>query len=286
MAIIVYRLIFILLLLSSYFLFGAEDIKPIDDDKVVEALKENLNELSKNNKLTDINLLYDQLARKSYLLPLDKALTKQRDLKDLYKNSLKGVVMIARGYKSKITNSWQTSIACGFIISKDGIVVTNYHVMEPSRGTAMAVMTFDQKVYAVKEVLAADKENDIAVIKLAGDGFHKLNFSTANEVGTSVFCISHPDGRFYTLSNGIISRHFIDKDKGIKAWRFAITADFAKGSSGGPILDYKGNVVGMVSSTRSIYYNRSAGVDENLQMVIKNCVPSQSILKLLKVPSK
>ncbi len=286
MAINVYSLIFILLLLFSFFLYSSDEIKVIDDEKLVEGLKEKLNIMHKENSFSDINLLYDQLARNTCKVSLSKPLSKNKDLKEVYKRSLKSTLMIVRAYKSKTTRTWQTSIACGFLISKDGIAVTNYHVMEPSRGTAMAAMTFDGKVYSISEVLAADKKNDIAIIKLKGIDFTPLSLSKGNVTGTSVLCISHPDGRFYTLSTGIVNRHFIDSDKGLKAHRFAISADFAKGSSGGPILDLKGNVVGMVSSTRSIYYNRSSGVDENLQMVIKNCVPSQSILKLLEVPSK
>jgi len=286
MAINVYKIISILLLLFSFFLCSADEIKPIDDEKLVASLKQGLNDLSKANSLADINLLYDQLARNNCPVPLRKASLKKKDVKEVYKESLSSIVLLARGYKSKTSRTWQTSIACGFLISKDGIVVTNYHVMEPSRGTAMVVMTHDKKVYPIVEVLAADKENDVAIIKIKGTGFKPLSLSRENETGSSVLCVSHPDGRFYSLSKGIISRHFMDVDKGSKAHRFAITADFAKGASGGPILDLKGNVVGMVSSTRSIYYNRSAGVDENLQMVIKNCVPSQSILKLIKDTSK
>jgi S1-C subfamily serine protease len=61
----------------------------------------------------------------------------------------------------------------------------------------------------------------------------------------------------------------------------AITADYAKGSSGGPVLNARGEVVGMVSSTNSIYYTREKGQNQNLQMVIKSCVPVGAISKLL-----
>lgn len=281
-----YRLIFILLLHFSFFLYSADEPAVFDDEKTIELLKDKLQKIHRENGFSDINLLYDQLTRKTCKVALTKELSKEKNLQEIYKSSLKSVVMIVRAYKSQSSHSWQTSVACGFLISKDGIAVTNYHVMEPSRGTAMAAMTFDKQVFVISEVLAADKVNDIAVVKLKGDGFTPLSISTENSTGRSVLCISHPDGRLYTLSNGIVSRHFMDSDKGVKAHRFAISADFAKGSSGGPVLDLKGNVVGMVSSTRSIYYNKSAGIDENLQMVIKNCVPSQSILKLIKVPAK
>jgi S1-C subfamily serine protease len=62
----------------------------------------------------------------------------------------------------------------------------------------------------------------------------------------------------------------------------SITADYARGSSGSPVLDDSGAVVGMVADTRSIYYTIDHGAQQNLQMVVKECVPSASILKLFR----
>ena len=62
----------------------------------------------------------------------------------------------------------------------------------------------------------------------------------------------------------------------------SVTADFAKGSSGAPILDLNGNVVGMVASTKSVYYDEENGLQKDLQMVMKNCVPAKCILDLIE----
>jgi S1-C subfamily serine protease len=66
-----------------------------------------------------------------------------------------------------------------------------------------------------------------------------------------------------------------------------VTADYAKGSSGGPVFNETGEVVGMVSSTNSIYTESGPGQDKmtpkgQLQMVIRNCVPADAIRALFE----
>ncbi|MFT5130886.1 MAG: serine protease Do, partial [Rhodothermales bacterium] len=82
-------------------------------------------------------------------------------------------------------------------------------------------------------------------------------------------------------STGIISRYFTLRKAGEQSRRMSITADFAKGSSGAPVINPHGAVAGVVASTTSVYYSKKDGVDKNLQMVIKNCIPAQAVLDLL-----
>ena len=63
-----------------------------------------------------------------------------------------------------------------------------------------------------------------------------------------------------------------------------ITADFARGSSGGPVLDARGRAVGMVASTGSVHYNNDHGEQKNLQMVFKECVTADAIRALVQQP--
>jgi S1-C subfamily serine protease len=94
--------------------------------------------------------------------------------------------------------------------------------------------------------------------------------------------ISHPDRRFYTLTDGIVSRYSTSTGGGKKTSVMMITADFARGSSGGPVFNDCGAVVGYVGSTVSVYYNVDKGRKDNLQMVFKQCIPTGNVLKLIK----
>ena len=212
---------------------------------------------------------------------------------EVYERAIDGVVMVGTIFKCGRCEKWHAGFSSGFVIGSDGIVVTNYHVIEKaSEVETLGVMTHDGKVLAVKSVLAADEGKDLAVLQVEGKGLVALPVKVGAQVGSRVFVLGHPDGQFYTFTQGLVSRYMVHeghKEKGGKGGgklrRMAITADFARGSSGSPVLDDRGRVVGIVSSTRSIYYNKDKGVEKNLQMVLKHCIPSDDLLELLPSPS-
>ncbi len=209
------------------------------------------------------------------------------DTASVYERCKAGVLCFGNIYKCDRCDKWHGNIAGGFVISEDGLAVTNYHVMDNGKAGAFGAMTIDGKVYAVKEVVASSEADDLAIVQLDGEGFEPLQVATGDAVGGEVTVISHPQGRFYTVSEGIIARYFrIPAGKGAGSARMAITADYAKGSSGCPVFNDEGAVVGVVASTNSIYYSKEDGVDKNLQMVVKSCIPSGSILKLLEEPAE
>ena len=97
-------------------------------------------------------------------------------------------------------------------------------------------------------------------------------------VGNKVLTLTNPIGYPWTLTDGVVSRTVEEVEGNPFSRRLEITADFAKGSSGGAILDERGNLVAMVSRISPIYY-----VDyppRDLQMNVKYVVPV-SVLRLL-----
>jgi V8-like Glu-specific endopeptidase len=117
-------------------------------------------------------------------------------------------------------------------------------------------------------------------------------------VGNPVTVISHPNYKFYLLTQGHVSRYYMNKEK---MTFMNITADYAKGSSGGPLFNNRGDLIGLVSSTTSLSANfktlpqseeqrktntkknkKSTMIKQDHQMTLKNCVPSRAILKLIE----
>ncbi len=201
---------------------------------------------------------------------------------ELYACARPSVVAIAQIYKCGKCSRWHGGSATGFIIRKDGLIVTNFHVVgEGGKGDALGVMLADGRVFPIQSVLAADRLNDVAIVKIAADNLPALPIAPDVPIGGKVYCLSHPVQHFFTFTEGQVSGKFIEPDRRGMIRQLAITADYAKGSSGGPILNENGAVVGMVRSTSSVYYNQEQGEDKNLQMVWKLCVPSGAILDLM-----
>lgn len=181
------------------------------------------------------------------------------------------------------------AVSTGWIASADGRIVTNHHVIEDAEAGELGVMTFDGTVYPVRAVLAADREGDAAVLGLGAVGteWPALRLSDGAKTGEGVRIVGHPDGRFYTLTEGIVSRVFAQQatggKKGRRTW-VSVTADYGAGSSGAPVLDAAGEVVAMVSSTAALLAD--PGEDEkpqagDVQMVFKDCVSTETIRRLL-----
>ena len=190
---------------------------------------------------------------------------------------------MGRLYNCGKCSKWHTSMASAFVIGQDGIIVTNHHVLAKDEGEILGAMDNEGTIYAVEKVLAVNQQDDLAILKLRDAKLIPMSLAKPANVGSDVWVISHPNRKLYTMTKGMVSRyHMILNNDRKPGRRMAITADYAKGSSGAPVFNRKGQVVGVVSSTSSIYYSVENGKKENLQMVVKNCIPVESIHELIQ----
>jgi hypothetical protein len=157
---------------------------------------------------------------------------------DLYKSASPSVVLIEI-YDSKGEVSAKGS---GFLVSPEGAILTNFHVIAHTKQATVRLS--NQDAYDTVEVLEVDKRKDIALIKIKGFGlpYLKLGRSQGVEIGEKIYSLSNPLGVFQnTLTEGIVSG--IRPLDGYKY--FQISAPISHGSSGGPIFNSKGEVIGI-----------------------------------------
>ena len=179
----------------------------------------------------------------------------------------------------------------GVFITDDGVVATNYHVIKETDRLGYGIATRNGECYPVTEVLAVSKDIDIAILKTTAVNTPPLPLVPYSPPGTPVIAVGHPNRLFYVYSEGAVTGYFprrlqqqprSEEDNGQSNAPFSmgISADFAKGSSGGPVVDHFGRITGLAQSTRPVYHIEKEDERELLQMVHKLCVPAHHILEI------
>ncbi|TMV03287.1 PDZ domain-containing protein [Ruegeria sediminis] len=147
----------------------------------------------------------------------------------------------------------QNSLGSGVILSEDGYVVSNYHVV--GMATEIQVVTTDRREFTA-EVVLGDEESDIAILRLEGaDGLPHLNLRDSDhvEVGELALAIGNPFGVGQTVSSGIISGLARSGTATGNARGYFIQTDapINPGNSGGALIDVNGDLIGINTSILS-----------------------------------
>jgi serine protease Do len=159
-------------------------------------------------------------------------------LEVLYENCKSSVFII---YTSDGAKSFQGT---GFFISETGIAVSNYHVFKGTSKGLEIIETYNGKKLRIEEVLSKDDNDDYIIFKV-----DLSNFKVSNpipiafdkpKIGEDVFAIGNPRGLESTLSKGIIS--------GFRDNYIQTTTEITHGSSGGPLINMRGEVIGITTS--------------------------------------
>src|SRR5689334_643004 len=146
------------------------------------------------------------------------------------------------------------SLGSGFIISPDGYVVTNNHLIQGVNGTGtvdtVTVITTDRREYPAR-IVGRDETSDLALLKIEGRNlpFVQWGDSTRARVGDWVIAIGDPYGVGSTVTAGIISAlHRAITNQGAYDRYIQTDAAINMGNSGGPMFDLNGNVIGINSA--------------------------------------
>jgi Do/DeqQ family serine protease len=151
----------------------------------------------------------------------------------------------------------ERSLGSGVIVDPKGLVVTNFHVIEGASEVKVALA--DKREFDA-DIVLKDQRSDLAVLRIKGasEQFPTLEFANSDDlqVGDVVLAIGDPFGVGQTVTHGIVSA-LARTEVGISDYQFFIQTDAAinPGTSGGPLVDINGRMIGL----NSAIYSRSGG---------------------------
>lgn len=203
--------------------------------------------------------------------------------KDVYENYVNAVVAISN--EGTTTNyfgqtSKTASSGSGMIISDDGYILTNNHVVAGAE-TLTVIMTNGEEYPA--QIIGADSENDVALIKIDATDLPTVAIGNSDNiaVGQQVCAIGNPLGELTnTLTVGYVSaldRDIFENAAGSSISMFQTDCAINSGNSGGPIFDMSGNVIGITTAKYS-----SSGMSSNASIEgIGFCVPINDAMDIV-----
>jgi S1-C subfamily serine protease len=282
-------------------------------DDLLELLADATEKLIEKKQTRNSSDLRQELDREQISLTLVKPATTELSTQELYRRAAESLFLVAGLTRPTAEETeWETAFSTAFVVHADGILSTSAHVFDhDDQDDAVVVMDFRGQVFPVVEILATDRLADTCLFRIGTRGLKPFPLGQNADPGTPICVIGHPGDSLFFFSAGHIANYERD-DEG--AFWLNVTADFGQGSSGGPVMDRAGNIVGQVSRTYTLYAGSETTtrrrrrprkvrqvdellpVDEPLhgsstgnsrsrpladpQMVFKSCTPVSAIKKL------
>lgn len=190
---------------------------------------------------------------------LDNITSNKGDLTQIYQNSKPSILFIF-DYEFNYFNSDMdmSPIGSGFIISSNGYAITNNHVKNAITNTNGVVLTGDGKMYEIEKWVEFDSELDYAIFKIklkSNETLKPLKISSGGCIeGEKVCAIGNPAGIAFSIKDGIISS-FIDQ------YTIEHSIPTTGGSSGSPIINMNGEVIGLHKASFSLKGNNNLATD-------------------------
>jgi S1-C subfamily serine protease/predicted TPR repeat methyltransferase len=166
----------------------------------------------------------------------------RRSLPELVEELQNGIVVVMTLDKER------RPLKCGsgFFINPNGLLLTSYHIIEQARG--FVVKLPNGAFFEMEQIMYVDPQIDFAMLKVAGRNLPALKLGDSNSarVGDEVIALGNPLGLEISVSTGIISGR-----RGDGHVLLQTTAPISEGSSGGPLLNTRGEVIGITISSAS-----------------------------------
>jgi serine protease Do len=293
----------VLLLTAILFTAGARPEAPrfvIDDEEYVEKVTEASAKLLRAGKLKSLDSLRAQVRNGS--LPLKLALESHEKLAppDLCDRLRQSTLAVGSYYKCPDCGEWHFNSSAGFVVGEGGIICTCCHVVEAAdegiKESYLIAADDAGRVFPVQSLLAADTESDTCLVKIEAPGLKPLPLRQGVRAGERVYCLSHPGGYFFMFTQGMVARVNLKRNEvfdehghtnGVLTRPILflnVTAEFAPGSSGAPIADEAGNVVGQVASIADAGEPDigSTNAPPSPSVPVRFCTASEELLRLTR----
>ncbi len=245
---------FLIFFLFFNYFFGKINNVFAEEDNTID---EKIEEIIENNSRKDITKVVEKILKTVVTIEAIK-------LENVNINNKNSYFIV-----EKLGNT--NEIGTGFLISEDGFVLTNHHVIS---GSNKIIVKIEDKEYQA-EIVGDDCYSDVALLKIKNKNdevfsFVKLNPEVNIKIGESVIIIGNPYNLGLSVSSGIISA----LDRSIKNTGYIgliqTDANINKGNSGGPIFNKNGDIIGINSIVFSPKENRNTGI--GFAIPIKNIV--------------
>lgn len=178
-----------------------------------------------------------------------------------------------------------TSSGTGFALSSDGLIVTNYHVIDGATTITVKGVNGNFSISYKAKVVVSDKNNDLALIQIDDNSFTNISKipytikSSSSDVGENVFVLGYPlrasMGDEIKLTNGIIS-----SKTGFQGdiTSYQISAPVQPGNSGGPLFDKSGNLIGVINAKHTGAENVSYAIKVSYLKNVIDLLPTTPTL--------
>lgn len=195
----------------------------------------------------DFSQLVEQVSPSVVRVNVAKKMTQeeilQQQLPDILKRFFGNQIQIPQQRRAPVE---QNAYGTAFFVSKDGYLLTNYHVID---GARKVTVTLNDRRELDAEIVGSDERTDVAVLRVKGNSFPPLKFGDSDQVrvGEPVLAIGSPFGFDYSASAGIVSAtsRTMSRENAVPF----IQSDVAlnPGNSGGPLFNQRGEVIGINS---------------------------------------
>lgn len=272
----------------------------IDDDAFVDKVTQASAKLLAAGKLTSLDMLRSESHAQCAPFALLPTARQKLAPPDLYDRLRESTLAVGTYYKCPDCEDWHFTSSAGFVVTEGGVVCTCWHVVaardEGVKEAYLVAADAEGRTFPVTSVLAADTDSDTCFLKVAAPPLKPLPLREGIRTGDRVYCLSHPGGYHFMFTEGMVARFNLRRDEALDEAGHTnglltrpvlflnVTAEFAPGSSGAPIVDEAGNVVAQVSSIADA--GDSGATNQNIppspSVPIRFCTATEEILRLTR----